>query len=128
MKNRVTSYLTKVSHNQIKGIAERKKLGNERTVLDRSMTELKKIYWYEKELLIVIPMLVSNACSIELVNSLNVLLKYSHERVQRLEEIFPNINKLETSQRPYDNVPYKSIIWPPSQYDFRLIFWLVNNK
>jgi hypothetical protein len=93
MKNTVTNYLTKVSNNQIKSIVDRKKLIVTETLCDTAMQELKKIYWYEKELLIAIPMLIKNATTFELVESLTLLNIYTREHVKLLEKQFPQINK-----------------------------------
>jgi hypothetical protein len=110
MKNKVTTYLTKVSNNQIKGVVDRKEQANNEALLGKSMKELKKIYWYEKELLVVIPLLLSNAHTFELVDSLCVLNKYTRDHIKLLEDNFPNINKLEIPINPYPLLPRKKIV------------------
>jgi hypothetical protein len=93
MKNTVTNYLTKISNNQIKSIVDRKKYIVTETLCDTAMQEIKKIYWYEKELLIAIPMLIKNATTFELVESLTLFNIYTREHVELLEKQFPQINK-----------------------------------
>lgn len=110
MKNTTTGYQTKESHHQPKEMAELKKIGHYITLLDISMKELKKIYWYEKELIIFIPILLSNASTFELVDSLTVLLNYTKEHVVLLEANFPTINKLNNPKIPYKTLPYKNIV------------------
>lgn len=104
MKNTVTNYLTKVSNNQIKSIVDRKKYIVIETLCDTAMQELKKIYWYEKELLIAIPMLIKNATTFELVESLTLLNIYTREHVKLLEKQFPLINKESVDKKTHNLV------------------------
>jgi ferritin-like metal-binding protein YciE len=62
------------------------------------MNELKKIYWHEKELLIAIPMLISNATTFELVEMLTVQIIYLRKHLKELERKFPFINQMETQK------------------------------
>lgn len=110
MKNRVTNYLTKDSQNQIKGVANRNTIGNNDALLQLSLKELTKIYWYEKELLVVIPLLLSNARTFELVDSLCVLNKYTTDHIKLLEDNFPNIGALDTPLNTYTILPSKKIV------------------
>ena len=66
---------------------------NETTECDETMVELKKIYWYERQLLIAIPMLLKTAKSKELVDSLTVLTNYTKEHINSLENKFPFITR-----------------------------------
>ena len=104
MRNTVTNYLAKVSKNQIKSIVDRKKFIVTETLCDTAMQELKKIYWYEKELLIAIPMLIQNATTFELVESLTLLNIYTREHVKLLEKQFPLINKESVDKKTYNLV------------------------
>ncbi|WP_264521848.1 hypothetical protein [Flavobacterium sp. N1994] len=95
MKNRAANYQTKVSYYQFKEMVDRKKMNNSELVNEKAMIELKKIYWYEKQLLIAIPLLISSASTFELVETLTVLNKYTREHVKDLEANFPSICKAD---------------------------------
>ncbi len=56
------------------------------------MQELNNIYWYEKELLIAIPMLITNATTSELKESLTLLITSTSEHLKLLEKKFPQNN------------------------------------
>jgi hypothetical protein len=108
MKNRAHNYLTKLSYNQIKETTvDRKKLVNTEVICEKAMNELKKIYWYEKELLIAIPMLLRSATTFELVESLTALSKYTREHLKVLETNFPSISET-TIIKTYNNPTQKS--------------------
>ncbi len=108
MRNRVTNYLTKVSNNQIKAIVDRQKFIENEQLCEAAMEELKAVYWHEKELLIVIPMLISNATTFELVETLTVHIKYIREHIKDLEKRFPNIHVLS---------PPKKNLQPQTHYE-----------
>lgn len=110
MKNRVTNYLTKASSNQVKSIAEMKKHVATEILCDEAIIELKKIYWHEKELLIIVPILMRSATTFELVESLSVLSDYTKEHVKLLESKFPEINKMPIAKKTYNAVTYKNIV------------------
>lgn len=95
MKNRATNYLTKGLNYQIKGMVDSKSYSENVLLCEKSMEELKKIYWHEKELLIAIPMLISNATTFELVEILTVHIIYLRKHIKELERKFPFINSLE---------------------------------
>lgn len=61
---------------------------------ETAIKELKKIYWYEKQLLIAIPMLLSGTTTFELVESLNVLSKHTEAHIKSLELDFPGIGRI----------------------------------
>lgn len=94
-KNRAANYLTKGLNYQIKGMVDSKSYNENVVLCEKSMEELRKIYWHEKELLIVIPMLISNATTFELVEMLTVHRIYLRKHVKELEKKFPYISKLE---------------------------------
>ncbi len=94
MKNKATNYLIRGSNIQIKSIVDRKKNGITDASSEKAMTELKKIYWYEKQLLIAIPILMSSATTFELVESLTLLSDHTREHIKVLESKFPEINKI----------------------------------
>ena len=96
MNSKVSNYLVKISNNQIREANDKKEFYAVKKVRDLSMQELKKIYWAEKELAIVIPMLIRNATTFELVETLTVHLNYTKERIKRLEEIFPLISEIKS--------------------------------
>lgn len=60
---------------------------------ETAINELKKIYWYEKQLLIAIPMLLSTAKNPELIESLTALSKHTKAHIESLELEFPGISK-----------------------------------
>jgi hypothetical protein len=95
IKNRATNYVTKAPYYQSKEIVDRRKTNNTELVNVKAMTELNKIYWHEKELLIAIPLLISSANTFELVESLTILNKYTREHVKSLEANFPSICKAD---------------------------------
>ena len=105
MKNRVTNYLSKTSANQVKSMEDKKKHLATESLCDEAMNELKKIYWHEKELLIVIPILMRSASTFELVESLTVLSDYTNEHIKLLESKFPEIAK-----KAYNAVTHKNIV------------------
>ena len=92
MKNRPHNYLAKLSYHQIKDRVDQK-IDNSELVCEKAMNELKKIYWYEKELLIAIPFLMRGATTFELVESLTILVKYTRGHVKELETNFPSISE-----------------------------------
>ena len=96
MNSKVSNYLVKISNNQIREANDKKEFYAVKKLRDLSMQELKKIYWAEKELAIVIPMLIRNATTFELVETLTVHLNYTKERIKRLEEIFPMISEIKS--------------------------------
>jgi ferritin-like metal-binding protein YciE len=98
MKNSVTNYLTKVSRNQIKSVTDRKEYAENVLLCEKSMNELKEIYWHEKELLIAIPMLIRHATTFELVEMLTVHHIYLRKHIKELEKKFPFINQLEINK------------------------------
>jgi ferritin-like metal-binding protein YciE len=112
MKNRVSNYLTKVAHNQIKSVTDRKDFAENVLLCEKSMNELKEIYWHEKELLIAIPMLISNATTFELVEVLTVHLIYLRKHLKELERKFPFINQLETNKNNPKNNQMNRIAIP----------------
>ena len=61
---------------------------------EMAMSELRKIYWHEKELLIALPFLLKTACTFELVESLTMLGQYTKEHIRELETIFPSIDQV----------------------------------
>jgi hypothetical protein len=95
MKNRAPNHLTKSLNYQIRGMVDSKSYNENVLLCEKSMEELKKIYWHEKELLIVIPMLISNATTFELVEMLTVHIIYLRKHIKELERKFPLINQLE---------------------------------
>ncbi|MFN3969631.1 hypothetical protein [Flavobacterium sp.] len=112
MKNRVSNYLTKVSNNQIKSVAERKSYAENVLLCEKSISELKEIYWYERELLIAIPMLISNATTFELVEMLTVHLVYLRKHLKEMESKFPLISQLETPNDRQKNNQINRIATP----------------
>src|SRR3989344_11991 len=52
------------------------------------VTELKDIYWAEKELTKALPKMIKNATASELVDALTEHLEETKEQVTRLEEVF----------------------------------------
>ena len=110
MKNRVTNYLTKGSHNQVKSIVDMKKHTDTENLCEEAIIELKKIYWHEKEILIAVPMLMRTATTFELVDSLTMLADYTKEHIKLLENKFPNISQMPIVKKTYNAVTYKNIV------------------
>lgn len=88
MKNPISIHTSTVYSNA-DNTGETKNITNE-----LAMSELKKIYWHEKELLIAIPILLSTANSHEMVESLIILGQYTKEHIEQLETNFPFISKV----------------------------------
>ena len=63
------------------------------------MAELKKIYWFEKELLIVLPILISSASTFELVELLTIQNNYLKKHISELERNFPCIDKISLPKK-----------------------------
>ena len=99
MKNRSSSCFNKISNNHIKGIMDKNKHIVNQVLCEQAINELKKIYWYEKELLIAIPMLIESATTFELVESLNLLNLYTKNHIKVVEKKFPKINKIELKNK-----------------------------
>lgn len=93
MKNNHTTSI-KVSKEQIRAMFHLNNLLYPQTENDTSLTKLKDIYWYEKQLMIAIPMLISSATTSELAESLTVLAKYTRAHMKKLEKQFPGIDKI----------------------------------
>lgn len=97
MKNSITLKLSKPYSNQSSKslkINKFKENWNEKEVL---MDELKEVYWHEKELLIAIPMLISNVTTFELVEMLTIHIIYTRNHIEKLEKRIPSIIKLNQS-------------------------------
>lgn len=97
MKNSIALKLSKPYSNQSSKslkINKFKENWNEKEVL---MDELKEVYWYEKELLVAIPMLISNATTFELVEMLTIHIIYTRNHIEKLEKKIPSIIKLNQS-------------------------------
>lgn len=62
---------------------------------ETAVNELKKIYWYEKQLLIAIPMLLRSANSTELTEALTLLSKHTKAHITSLESEFPGIGRTQ---------------------------------
>lgn len=99
MKTRTNIYLNKIPNNDIRGIMDKNKHIANEVLCKAAINELKRIYWYEKELLIVIPMLLKSATTFELVDSLTLLSQYTKEHIKSLEKKFPKINKIELENK-----------------------------
>ncbi|MCF6129621.1 hypothetical protein L1S35_08050 [Flavobacterium sp. AS60] len=110
MKNRVNNYHTKASLNQTKRMVDNTKHPISETLHNEAMNELKKIYWYEKELLIVVPILMRSATTFELVESLTLLSNYAKEHVELLENKFPEIAHIQVPEKKYNAVTNKNIV------------------
>jgi len=99
MKNKQRCYSTPIFDNKAPIVS-----GNENTLTieakyQEAMTELKKIYWHEKQLLIAIPMLLQCATTFELVESLTMLAEHTREHIKKLETQFPEITEMPKSQK-----------------------------
>jgi ferritin-like metal-binding protein YciE len=97
MKNSIALKLFKPYSNQSSKSLKLNKFKenwNEKEVL---MDELKEVYWYEKELLVAIPMLISNATTFELVEMLTIHIIYTRNHIEKLEKKIPSIIKLNQS-------------------------------
>lgn len=94
MRNRATNHYAKGLNNHIKGVIDRKSIVENIRSSEKAMTELKAIYWFEKELLIAIPILMTNASSFELADRLTLYTNYLKEHVKKLEQKFPLIHQI----------------------------------
>lgn len=98
MKNNVPNYNNKFNKNQIMGLKDIRGFSVSEILCEKSMIELKEIYWFEKELLIAIPILISNATTFELVEMLTFHTNYLKEHIKKLERKFPSIGKISLKQ------------------------------
>ncbi|WP_136152410.1 ferritin family protein [Flavobacterium sangjuense] len=110
MKNRASNFLTRTSHDQVKSMADKKKHFATKALCEEAMNELKKIYWHEKQLLVVVPILMRSATTFELVESLTLLSDYTGEHINLLESKFPEINKIPKIKKAYKAVTYENIV------------------
>lgn len=55
--------------------------------------ELKEIYYGEKALMLSIPVMIKNAATDELVDALNIHLKFTLDHLKRLEDFFCSIGE-----------------------------------
>ncbi|MFV8271374.1 DUF892 family protein [Flavobacterium sp. GT2N3] len=55
--------------------------------------ELKEIYYSEKALMLSIPVMIKNASTDELVNALEIHLKFTLDHLKRLEDFFYSIDE-----------------------------------
>ena len=97
MNSKVSNYPVNVSINKFEDADDEKEFFSLKSKRDLSMQELKKIYWAEKELVIVIPMLIKSTVNRELVENLKLHLNYTQERIKRLEKIFPLISEIKAN-------------------------------
>jgi ferritin-like metal-binding protein YciE len=86
-KTTVKSGITKPKSNAASGLTELFEDG------------LKDIYWAEKALMKVIPLMAKNATSPELIDALNHHLIETEEQVSRLEQVFDSIGKKATAKK-----------------------------
>lgn len=112
MKKKAPNYLTKVSNNQIKTVVERKKHIATEALCKKAMQELNNIYWYEKELLIAIPMLIEDATTSELMESLTLLITCTSEHLKLLEKQFPQNNQVPILKETYNPNSLENVVCP----------------
>lgn len=98
MKNKISNYISKVNKTRANQNIDVKNYAENIILCEKSMNELKKIYWHEKELIIAIPLLISSATTFELVEILTVHIIYLRKHIKELETKFPFIDKLEISK------------------------------
>ncbi|WP_293875680.1 hypothetical protein [Flavobacterium sp.] len=99
MKTVLNIYPNKILNNHIIRKMDKNKHVSNEVLRKEAINELKRIYWYEKELLIVIPMLLKSATTFELVDSLTLLHQYTREHIKVLEKKFPKISKTELENK-----------------------------
>ncbi|UPT71208.1 MAG: DUF892 family protein [Flavobacterium sp. JAD_PAG50586_2] len=92
MKNNPTT--AKVSEQQIRALFQREDLLFSPNQHEDPIKEIRNIYWYEKQLIIAIPLLISSANTLELVESLTVLLKCTKAHIKKLEKKYPGIGQI----------------------------------
>ena len=109
MKIKIHNYPTKILPNPIFKVIEKKKNADCHGKLESAMDEIKRIYWYEKELMISIPMLYMSAATFELVESLSMLMKSTGEHIKSLEAQFPEIMQ-EPESKTFKSVTFKDIV------------------
>ena len=109
MKTKSYNYPAKILHNPIIKVVEKKKTADRQAKLEAAMNEIKRIYWYEKELMIAIPMLYMSAATFELVESLSMFMKSTGEHIKSLEEQFPEIVQ-EPKNKTFKSVTHKDVV------------------
>lgn len=92
MKNNPTT--AKFAEQQIRALFQREDLLFSQNQHEDSITEIRNVYWYEKQLIIAIPLLISSANTLELAESLTVLLKYTKAHIKKLEKNYPGIGQI----------------------------------
>ncbi|MDI1317156.1 DUF892 family protein [Flavobacterium sp.] len=95
MKNKSVNYNTNVNENQMESSTLKSNNSIENEILyKKSMIELREIYWYEKQTLIALKMIMSTAKTTELKEILTLQTKYIRDHIKKLEVKFPSINEI----------------------------------
>lgn len=61
---------------------------------EKSMMELREIYWYERQTLIALKIIISTAKTTELTELLTIQTKYIRDHIKQLEVKFPSISEI----------------------------------
>jgi hypothetical protein len=94
MKNKSVNQNKTVNENQMESLSIKSKHLIEKEILyEKSMMELREIYWYERQTLIALKMIISTAKTTELIELLTIQTKYIGDHIKQLEVKFPSISE-----------------------------------
>lgn len=85
--------------NVVKSIRSKQKAVIVTHLTELFKTKLRAAYWLESELLKVIPKVIKNTRSIELVGALEIHLAVTQDQIKRIEAIFKSINVFPQKQK-----------------------------
>ncbi|MGE0637351.1 MAG: ferritin-like domain-containing protein [Bacteroidia bacterium] len=91
--------LQKKELNVVKSIRSKQKTTPVTHLAELFKTKLKTLYWLERELVKVIPKVIKNTRSIELVSALEIHLVVTKDQTKRLDAIFKSINVFPERQK-----------------------------
>lgn len=95
MKNISVNNNTNIHENQTESVTIKNNHLNQNEILcEKSMKELKEIYWYERQTLIALKMIMSTAETTELIELLTLQTKCIRDHIKQLEIKFPSISEI----------------------------------
>ena len=95
MKNRSVNNKTNVNENQMESATIKStNLIESEVFCEKSMLELREIYWFERQTLIALKMIMSTAKTTELIELLTVQTKHIRDHIKKLELKFPSISEI----------------------------------
>ena len=88
------NYISKANRSQIRNAVNRKQFSDSENLFQVTMVELKKIYWFEKQLLIALKILIDTSTTEDVAELLKLQSQYTEDHINQLELKFPTIHKI----------------------------------